>query len=449
MTKVVIDQTHVVETPSILLVDDEANVLSSLRRLFRKLNCTIYIANSGQEGLDTLKEHAIDVIISDARMPEMTGPEFLAIAAETYPDTTRILLTGYADMSAIVDAVNRGKVSHYVEKPWDDERLIALVESALTNTQLKKQNAQLQRVVQEQNTKLKALNDSLEATVKERSSKIIQINENLKENYRNVIDLFAGLLDMRQPKSEIHVPDIVSLVRDMGTRLQMTEKDVDVLQGAAKMRYIGQVCLSDEILKIPYETLTPEQKEEYEQYPMMGSTLLTCVRQLWPMAEVILQHKEYLNGKGFPNGDWEKFISRKAQVLAVANDYIELMNGRMLAEPLTHVEALRYLSARVGDYYAADIVETLKSVLSTYQLEEPINDQRIWSKQLVPGMVLSRNLENHKGAFLLSKGHVLTAHIIEKLVELEQQSKAEFKFFVIVPEGVIIPDVGNREIKSK
>lgn len=439
MTDVIIDHMDIAEKPGLLLVDDEANVLSSLRRLFRKVNCTIYVANSGQEGLDILKKNAIDVIISDARMPEMTGPEFLAIVAETYPETVRILLTGYADMDAIVDAVNRGKVSHYVEKPWDDESLIALADSAFTTTQLKKQNALLQRVVQEQNKKLKSMNDSLEATVKERSSKIIQINENLKENYRNVIDLFAGLLDMRQPKSDIHVPDIVSLVKDMAISLKMSDKDVAILQGAAKMRYVGQVCLPDEILTIPYELLTQEQKEEYEQYPMMGSTLLTCVRQLWPMAEVILQHKEYLNGKGFPNGDWEKFISRKAQVLTVANDYIELMNGRMLTEPLTHVEALRYLSARIGSYYAADIVETLKSVLSTYQLEEPINDQRIWSNQLVPGMVLSRNLENHKGAFLLSKGHVLTEHIIKKLVELEQQSKAEFKFFVIVPEGVTFP----------
>ena len=140
--------------PGLLLVDDEKNVLSSLKRLFRKTDCDVFIANSGQEGLEILKEHAIDVIVSDARMPEMSGPEFLAIAAEQYPDAKRILLTGYADMQAIVDAVNLGKVSHYLEKPWDDEQLQKLVNDAFVTINLMKQNARLQSLIEQKNKKL-------------------------------------------------------------------------------------------------------------------------------------------------------------------------------------------------------------------------------------------------------------------------------------------------------
>jgi response regulator RpfG family c-di-GMP phosphodiesterase len=174
--------------PSLLLVDDEKNVLSSLKRLFRKANCDVFIANSGQEGLEVLKEQAIDVIVSDARMPEMTGPEFLAIAAEKHPNTIRILLTGYADMEAISDAINLGRISHYVEKPWDDEKLQTLVHDAFVTINLKKRNEHLQSLVTSQNEKLTAMNETLEATVKERTQKIIEINAALQENYKNTVE---------------------------------------------------------------------------------------------------------------------------------------------------------------------------------------------------------------------------------------------------------------------
>ncbi|MBJ7536182.1 HD domain-containing phosphohydrolase [Marinomonas transparens] len=426
--------------PGLLLVDDEQNVLSSLKRLFRKANCNVFIANSGQEGLEILEQQSIDVILSDARMPEMTGPEFLSKAAEQYPNTIRILLTGYAEMEAIIDAINLGKVSHYVEKPWDDEKLLALVTEAFTTINLKKKNEHLQAVVKSQNQKLKTINETLEATVKERTHKIIQINESLKENYKQTIDLFSGLLDMRQPKSEVDVPDILVLVKKMAMALALPEKQHFVLKGAAKMRYIGQVCLPDAILHTPYALLSKEQKHEYEQYPLTGSTILTSIPSLRPVADIISQHKEYLNGRGYPNGEWEKFISRPAQILTVANDYLELITGRMLEEPLSHLEAIGYLDSRAGDnaYYAADAVEALTAILLTLQTEQTIPEYHLNSQQLIPDMVLARDLKGHNGAFLLTKGTTLSEGVIAKLMKLEKSLKMQFAFAVHIPDGLDI-----------
>ena len=102
---------------NLLFVDDEPNVLKSLKRLFRATNYNVHLAESGQAGLALLQHQPIDLIISDMRMPHMNGAEFLAQAAQRWPETVRILLTGYADLESTIAAVNNGKIYSYCSKP--------------------------------------------------------------------------------------------------------------------------------------------------------------------------------------------------------------------------------------------------------------------------------------------------------------------------------------------
>ncbi|MGQ5523025.1 response regulator [Chitinimonas sp. PSY-7] len=117
---------------SLLLVDDEAGVLSSLSRLFRTDGYEILRACSGQEGLDILSKQAVSVVISDQRMPGMTGVEFLRKVRENYPKTVRIVLSGYTDLKSVTDAINEGAIYKFLTKPWDDTELRALVAEAFT-----------------------------------------------------------------------------------------------------------------------------------------------------------------------------------------------------------------------------------------------------------------------------------------------------------------------------
>ncbi|MBK1439399.1 response regulator [Parapedobacter sp. ISTM3] len=114
---------------SILYVDDEENNLISFRATFR-LKYKVYTALSGREAIQLIKERPINVIITDQRMPQMTGVEFLEEVIKVNPDPMRILLTGYADMSAVVDAVNKGKIFHYLSKPWSEEELDDTIQRA-------------------------------------------------------------------------------------------------------------------------------------------------------------------------------------------------------------------------------------------------------------------------------------------------------------------------------
>ena len=138
---------------TILFVDDEVSITKALQRLFRKEGYHILTASSGQEGLELLKkvEEPVSLIVSDQRMPHMTGLQFLEKAKGVFPDAIRFLLTGYSDMNAIVDAVNKGEIHRYLTKPWNDDDLLIQVRQSLEQFELAMENRRLRVLTYKQN----------------------------------------------------------------------------------------------------------------------------------------------------------------------------------------------------------------------------------------------------------------------------------------------------------
>ena len=116
--------------PAILLLDDEERILNALKAIFR-FKYQVYTATEGAQALDLLRRHRIHVVVSDQRMPTMTGVEFLRQAREIAPSTVRILLTGFSDLSAIIDSVNDGEVYRFINKPWGNKEIEAIVDEAV------------------------------------------------------------------------------------------------------------------------------------------------------------------------------------------------------------------------------------------------------------------------------------------------------------------------------
>jgi len=144
-------------TNKILLVDDEASVLSSLRRALRREPLTIVTALSAEEALDIMKNQAFKVIISDERMTGMQGSEFLAKVRNLYPATQRMALTGYASIEAAMKAVNEGEIYRFFTKPWDSDQLILAVRSAIEKFDLEAENKRLLATVEQQAIEIKGL----------------------------------------------------------------------------------------------------------------------------------------------------------------------------------------------------------------------------------------------------------------------------------------------------
>ena len=147
---------------TLLLVDDEGNVIAALKRLLRQEGYNIVTASSGAEGLQRLAEHVVDVIVSDQRMPGMTGVEFLRRAKALYPDTVRMVLSGYTEFQSITDAVNEGSIYKFLTKPWDDERLRGHIGEAFRLKEMADENRRLSSAVMEANQDLGDVNQRLQ-----------------------------------------------------------------------------------------------------------------------------------------------------------------------------------------------------------------------------------------------------------------------------------------------
>lgn len=162
--------TRVRSTRTLLLVDDEAHILASLKRLLRRDGYTIVTAGSAAEGLQRLAECDVDVIVSDQRMPGMTGVEFLRRAKDLYPNTVRMVLSGYTELQSIIDAINEGAIYKFLTKPWDDGLLRGHVAEAFRQKEMADENRRLGRQVEAANADYQALNQRLEALLAQQRS---------------------------------------------------------------------------------------------------------------------------------------------------------------------------------------------------------------------------------------------------------------------------------------
>ena len=145
---------------TLLFVDYESNILRSVRRALYKTDVNVLLADSGQSALKILASEPVHVVVSDMKMPQMSGAELLEVVADNYPDTFRVVLSGYADIEATISAVNKGRIHRYLQKPWDNQTLIKTIEDGLERIKLKDENLRLERLIRAQNNKLKKINTS-------------------------------------------------------------------------------------------------------------------------------------------------------------------------------------------------------------------------------------------------------------------------------------------------
>jgi EAL domain-containing protein (putative c-di-GMP-specific phosphodiesterase class I) len=172
---------------TLLLVDDEVNILTALKRLLRRDGYQILQANSGLEGLDLLARNDVDVIVSDQRMPGMTGVEFLREAKKLRPETVRIVLSGYTELQSVTDAINEGAIYKFLTKPWEDERLREHIGNAFKHKEMVDENRRLHLEIQEANHKMAAANRRLVEVLEQQRQQIASDEANL--------DVMRGILE--------------------------------------------------------------------------------------------------------------------------------------------------------------------------------------------------------------------------------------------------------------
>jgi response regulator RpfG family c-di-GMP phosphodiesterase len=320
---------------TILCVDDEINILATLRRLLRKHGYVVHTAESAREGLLILESNAVDLVISDMRMPEMDGAAFLDIVRQRWPDTVRLLLTGFADIQSILSAINQGEIYRYITKPWDEPELLLIVRRALERIALERDKRRLEAQVRQQNEALRLLNVELESKVLARTEDLNVANAKLKKNYLNSIKVFSNLMDLRGGNLRGHSRMLADLARRTAANMQLAENVQQELFVACLLHDVGKIGLSDDILMCPVGRLSKEDLVMYRRHPVWGEMALISQDDMQGVAALIRSHHERYDGQGFPDGLGGTQLPIAAHILIVAEAYRDMQAGNLSRAKLT------------------------------------------------------------------------------------------------------------------
>lgn len=400
---------------TLLLVDDEQNILRSLRRLFRPLGYTVLTAEGGSEALGILEQNEVDLVISDMRMPEMDGAELLSRVASQWPGTIRILLTGFADLTSTIKAVNDGNIYKYISKPWEDSDIKLTVQHALDAKFLQAERNRLLELTQRQNEELKDLNVNLEKKVEERTDEVRHSHESLRKSYFSSIKTLSNLIELREGNLSGHSKRVAEQAQKVALNLGLGGEETQQVFFAALLHDIGKMSLPDELMKKPRKSLSPEERRIVAKHTVLGEALLMGFEPLHEAARLIRHHHEYLDGSGYPDKLSGDEVPLGARILSAVNDYDDLQQGKLSPKCMTEAEARDFMVRNTGRLYDRKVIDALFP-RDTDEVQTPkVASARIDERELKPGMVLAKDLVTRSGLLILSEGYVLDEHLISKI----------------------------------
>lgn len=434
---------HIAAVPVVLLVDDEPSILSALRRLLRTPRYEVLTAESGAAALELLASTEVDLIISDMRMPNMSGAEFLARAQTFYPDTMRILLTGYSEIDSVVRAINEGGVYRYLNKPWDDQDLLLTVAQALEQRRLRKETARLTALTQRQNNELREFNAGLEAQVLARTEEIRQTvmfledaQQELKRNFATMVQVCASMIELRCGVLGGQSLRIGELARHLALALGMSVLQAQDLFFAGLLHGIGKLSLPDDLLHKSLDRMSAEEIQLFHQHPLRAQMVLTPVAQLAQVAHIIRYQYERFNGRGTPDRLSGSDIPLGSRILAVARDFEGLCRGGIVKQSLATEQAIGILKSQAGLRYDPQVIDHFVALLkdpATLGLGTTVS--RINGTQLAEGMRLADDLRTERGVLLMTKDSVVSAHQVDQLRRFETQEEAPFAILIYASDA--------------
>lgn len=430
-------------TIKILLVDDEVNITKALRRLLMQSDrYDVYTADSGAAGIEQIKENAdIGVIISDQRMPEMTGVEFLAQARELVPDAVRILLTGYADIEASIGAINQGAVFRYLTKPWQDDELLQVVAEAARGYWLISENKRLNELVSKQNKELQDWNVRLKQRVLEQTSQIrtksdalAESNQQLRGSFNETIESLAGLIQMRDRRAPGHSRNVAELVSAMAAKLDLPREEQDRYRSAGLLHDIGKIGMSDSLIIKSVSSLEAKELKEYQSHVIRGQAAIDMVPALRDIGALIRHHHERFDGRGFPEQLKRDAIPLGARLICAADMFERMLIQYPEADALD--AAIDELSKQWGK--ALDpalripLEEGAREVYSHLDISAEVLEKKVSPKELEIGMQLRHDLYSGTGVLLLKQGTVFDEVAIEAVKRCFMIDPFEREIFVLI-----------------
>ncbi len=313
----------------ILIVDDEPDNLALLYRTLRG-KYDIAKSTSPLTALDMLKQEHFHCILSDHKMPEMDGVEFLKRSCEISPDTMRLLVTAYTDAGILIDAINYAKIYRYIKKPYNPDELLLIVENALEYWQLKYDNGAL-------------VND-------------------LKELFAGTITAIVEALDAKDSYTLGRSRRVTLYAVKIAKTLHLSDTTTGKIELAGLLHDIGMIGVSDDILA-KVEKLSPGEYAEIKKHVHHSVRILDDIKQLKDVVEIIKYHHEFFDGNGYPYGKKGEEIPIGSRIIAVADAFDSMITPKAYRNQILPSEALAKIKALSGKQFDPVVVENFEQIL--------------------------------------------------------------------------------------
>ena len=312
---------------TVLFVDDEANILKALQRLLRNEPLNVLTATSPQEAIELLKSTPAQVVVSDQRMPDMSGVDLLSTIREHQPEMVRMMLTGYTEMNIAVEAINRGEIYRLITKPWNDEELKATLRQAFDHYDLKAEIKRLNLVTREQNFELQDMNRNLEGKVRERTRQLAAKYQELRTAYIQTIRALAEAIDAKDAYTRGHSERVAVYASQLAREMELPKETIERVYFSGLLHDVGKIGVPDAIITKP-DRLTEEEYLEMQKHPEIGAKILEPVEFLRHVVPCVRHHHEWFDGsnRGYPDrlqGDKIPLPSR----LILVCDTVEAMTS--------------------------------------------------------------------------------------------------------------------------
>lgn len=334
--------------PAVLVVDDEKSIRISVRAFLQADGFHVQVAENADEAQNLLDTNEFDVVITDIMMPGATGVELLAMIQTKAPDVPVVLMTGDPSVQTAVDAMRAG-ATDYLTKPIRREEILRTIRHAAELKLFRDQN----KALEEQNRDYR---ENLERMVEERTAALNQIVE-------GAILAMSKAVESRDPYTAGHEQNVANLAREIAKKMNLSEDQIDGVYYGGVVHDIGKISVPAEILSFPGK-LEPEQMALIRMHPKTAFQILNTIEFPWPLAQIVYQHHERIDGSGYPQGLKDDEILLEAKILAVA-DVVESMYSHRPYRPALGIEpALDEITKNRGKIYDPNVVDACKSLIA-------------------------------------------------------------------------------------
>lgn len=398
---------------NILVLDDDDIVLLAMKETLERESYEVAAFTNPNRALEAIKSDAFAVIISDQRMPEMTGLDFLDLCKQIQPNASRILITGVLTLNTVVEAVNKGEIFRFLAKPWIREELLATVENAAQRYALVEANEKLQADTLELNEKLVSANATLEekiAQLENQTRMLDDANQSLERNFSHSLEICFRLIDAFHPILGEQTKSVVAICEEVAKSELLEPKEQEVIRVSSWLYNLGRIGLPRDLLSKSLndpQSLVDDEKTLLKHYPVYGQTLASFVENLDEVGQTIRSHRERFDGQGYPDKLSRESIPIPARHLAVAVGFVECN--------LPRDQALEFIIRESGRAYHPEAVRLFMKSSNLTKLPKKVREVTL--AELEPGMMLAKGIYSPSGLLLIPEDKRLTGGVINKIKE--------------------------------